>query len=340
VEGKKFKKKIPQIIEDIEKLMVYETAGDPMSELKWSRKTTEKISKELSVVGINVSKTTVGKLLKKLDYSLKTNVKTISNGGKGKTKKEQKERDQQFKYIENTRERFLQEKLPVISVDTKKKELIGNFKNPGTRYKKEADLTYDHDFSSYAVGKAMPYGIFDGRFNEGNVYVGQQLWDGKRFTSADTPEFAVESIEKWWETQGLKRYPNAKELLILADAGGSNGCRPYMWKFKLQTLLCDKHALTVTVCHYPPGASKWNPIEHRLFSEISKNWKGVPLKSFETVLNYLDSTKTKKQLKVKSKLVTKQYEKGKKVSKSDIKGLRLRKHGVMPKLNYTIFSMN
>ena len=320
--------------------MVYETAGDPMSELKWTRKTTEKISEELSTNGITVSKTTVGKLLKKMRFSLKTNAKKISNGGKSKSQQEQKERDQQFQYIKQHRAQCLKEWIPVISVDTKKKELIGNFKNPGTRYRKEADLTNDHDFQSYAEGKAMPFSIYDEQFNEGYVYVGQQLWNGKKFTSADTPEFAVESIEKWWKTQGVNRYPDAKKLLIVADAGGSNGYRPYMWKFKLQELLCEKHALTVTVCHYPPGASKWNPIEHRLFSEISKNWRGVPLKSFETVLNYIDSTKTKTGLSVTSELVTKQYEKVVKVSKSEIKKLRIQAHNIMPKLNYTISSTN
>jgi hypothetical protein len=320
--------------------MKYETAGDPMTALKWTRKTTEKISEELSKVGIAVSKTTVGKLLKKMNFSLKTNAKKISNGGKSKSEQEQKERDQQFQYITHHQEQCLRKCIPVISVDTKKKELIGNFKNPGTRYRKEADLTNDHDFQSYAEGKAIPFSIFDGKLNQGYVYVGQQLWKDNSFTSADTPEFAVESIEKWWATYGINQYPGAKELLIVADAGGSNGYRPHMWKFKLQKLLCDKHELTVTVCHYPPGASKWNPIEHRLFSEISKNWRGVPLKNFETVLNYIDSTKTKTGLNVRSELVTKQYKKGIKISKIDIKELRIQPHDIMPKLNYTLFSTN
>ena len=183
--------------------MEYETAGDPMTELKWTRKTTEKISEELSTAGIGVSKTTVGKLLKKMKFSLKTNAKKISNGGKSKSQQEQKDRDQQFQYIIHQQEQCLQKRIPVISVDTKKKELIGNFKNPGTRYRKEAALTNDHDFQSYAEGKAMPFSIFDGKFNQGYVYVGQQLWTGDFFTSADTPEFAVESIEKWWLTYGV-----------------------------------------------------------------------------------------------------------------------------------------
>ncbi len=333
---KKFKKKIPDVLDKIEGLMEYETAGDPMSNLKWTKKTTEKISKELASINITVSKTTVGKILKKMGFSLKSNSKKISNGGKSMTKNKQEERNQQFIYINKIRKKFRNNKLPVISVDNKKTELIGNFKNAGTRYKKIADLTNDHDFNSYGIGKAGIYGIFDESFNQGFVCVGQQLWEGKKFNSGNTPEFAVESIKKWWENVGKGNYPHADEILILADSGGSNGYKPHMWKLKLQELLCIKHGLKVTVCHYPPGASKWNPIEHRLFSEISKNWQGTPLRDYETVLKYIRTTTTNTGLKVKARLIKKKYIKGKTVSKEELKNFNLHRHKIMPLLNYSL----
>ncbi len=285
--------------------MEYETAGDPMSNLKWTRKTTEKISNELSSLNIHVSKTTVGKLLKKMGFSLKTNVKKISKGGKKVSKREQEERNLQFKYINEKRKVFVNNNLPVISVDCKKKELIGNFKNPGIRYRKEVDLVNDHDFTSYAVGKAIPFGIYDESFNMGTVYVGQQLWNGKRLISSDTPEFAVECIEKWWKSFGINNYPKTKEILILADAGGSNGYRPHMWK-------------------------------HKMFSEISKNLQGVPLKDYNTILRYIRTTKTKTGLKVNAELITKEYKKGINVSKNNIENLKINRHEFLAKLNYTI----
>jgi len=254
------------------------------------------------------------------------------------TKAEKEIQDEPFNYIAKTRIAFLNNGLSVISVDTKKKELIGNFKNPGTRYKKESDLVNDPDFAQYALGKAFPYGIYDEDRYEGFVYVGQSPWDRKKkmFTSHDTPEFAVETIERGWIDYGKKRYAGAKKILILADAGGSNGYRSYMWKFKLNEIMSKKHHIQVTVCHYPPGESKWNPIEHRLFSEISKNWRGVPLKSFETVLNYLRRTKTKTGMVVKARLITKIYESGKSVPKETFKKINITKHDVLPNWNDTI----
>ena len=258
--------------------MEYETAGDPISGLKWTHKTTEKIADELSLEGINICAVTVGRILKNLDYSLKSNSKKISNGGKKLTPEAVEKRNTQFEYIKAMLKKFDTENCPRISSDTKKKELIGNFKNPGTRYKKIADLVNDHDFLTYCIGKAALYGIYDLFNNDGFVVVGQFMKDKKTssFLSADTPEFAVEAIESWWLTKGIKQYSKNK-LLILVDGGGSNGHRCHMWKIKIQEILCNKHNLEVTVCHYPPGASKWNPIEHSLFSEISKNWKGTPL---------------------------------------------------------------
>ena len=299
--------------------MKYETVGDPMSNLKWTRKTTQKIADELKTINLKVSKTTVARILKNLDYSLKTNIKTVSNGGRVVTKKEIDPRNNQYEYIKKMRCKFNKTKKPVISVDTKKKEPIGNFKNPGTRYKREADLTNDPDFLTYAIGKAVLYGVYDEKGNNGFVSIGMFLKQGKSFTSSDTPEFAVESIERWWVHEGVKRYPNQKEILIEADAGGSNGYIPHMWKVKLQEILCNKHGLKVTVCHYPPGASKWNLIEHRLFSEIAKNWQATPLIDYETVLKYTKSTKTTTGLFVNAILVDKKYKKGIKAYISHLK---------------------
>lgn len=317
--------------------MEYETAGDPISGLKWTHKTTEKIADELSLEGINICAVTVGRILKNLDYSLKSNSKKISNGGKKLTPEAVKKRNAQFEYIKAMLKKFDTENCPRISSDTKKKELIGNFKNPGTRYKKIADLVNDHDFLTYCIGKAALYGIYDLFNNDGFVVVGQFMKEEKTssFSSADTPEFAVEAIESWWLTKGIKQYSKNK-LLILVDGGGSNGHRCHMWKIKIQDILCNKHNLEVTVCHYPPGASKWNLIEHRLFSEISKNWKGTPLIDFETVLKYTKTTKTKNGLTVDAVLINKQYQKGIKANREDITSLNLKKHEINGSWNYTI----
>ena len=319
--------------------MKYETAGDPMTGLLWTRKTREKICNELCGIGIEVKSTTVGMILKKLNYSLKSNVKKISNGGRKLSKDEKRSRDDQFKYIKKIRRKFIGKGFPIVSIDGKKKELIGSFKNTGTRYKKEADLTNDHDFISYGIGKAFPYGLYDDQRYEGYVYVGQSLLDTKKkkFTSSETPEFAGENIGRWWKDYGIKRYPTADSILILADAGGSNGYKSNIWKLKLYEQLCQKYGLKVTVCHYPPGASKWNPIEHRLFSEISKNWQGVPLKSFETVLKYIRTTKTKTGLTVKARLVKKMYKKGKSVAKKELEKINIKPHKNFSDWNYSIF---
>ena len=317
--------------------MIYETAGDPMSDLKWTRKTTAKITDELTSFGISVSKTTVGKILKELKFSLKTNIKSIASGGQLKSKKEKEMRNSQFIYINDMINKFTQKKNPTISVDTKKKEPIGNFKNPGTRYKREADLTNDHDFLTYASGIAALYGVYDQQKNKGFVSVGKFIKEGKIILSADTPEFAVESIERWWQNDGIENYQNTNDLLIVADGGGSNGHRPHMWKVKLQEILCNKYNFTVTVCHYPPGASKWNSIEHRLFSEISKNWRGTPLTDYETVLKYILMTKTNTGLSINAVLVEKIYKKGLKASKESIEGLNIKRHEVNPSWNYTLY---
>jgi hypothetical protein len=320
----------------LEQIMEPETAGDPMTGLKWTRKTTSKISEQIESGGISVSPTTVGEMLKQLGFSLKSNVKKISNGGKPTTIAEQEKRDKQFEYINTWRSQSQKRNFPEISTDTKKKELIGNFKNPGTRYKRAADLTNDHDFLTYGLGKAALYGVFNPTNNKAFVSIGMFVKENNKIVSGDTPEFAVDSIERWLINDGLKTYTDIKEILVLADSGGSNGYRSNMWKVYLQTNICNKYGVKVTVCHYPPGASKWNPIEHRLFSEISKNWKGTPLIDYETVLKYTQTTKTKKGLKVEAMLVDKKYIKGKKASIGDLKKLNINYHEINPSWNYTI----
>lgn len=300
--------------------MKHETAGDPMTGLKWTRRTTAKVASELQLQGIEVSANTVARLLKKIGFSLRVNHKKKSNGSP-------KNRDAQFVHIGDLRQQFATVGKPIISVDAKKREQLGEFKNPGKSWEQEAVEVNDHDYHSLASGVGIPYGIYDMQENCGTVYVG---------TSYDTSEFAVDSIEKWWRKEGAKRYPKARELLILADGGGSNGSNRRAWKHNLQRSLCDRHSLAVTVAHYPPGTSKWNPIEHRLFSEISKNWAGRPLDSYETILNYIRTTKTSTGLRVRSQLVQKKYKKGIKITDKQMKEISITKDSSLPKWNYTI----
>jgi len=305
--------------------MKYDTAGDPISGLKWTRKTTRKIAKELKAININVSEKTVARILKEMGYSLRVNQKSIESGGKNPI--DPKDRNKQFEHIEIQCKRYAKNGNPVISVDTKKKELIGNFKNQGRCWEKSPIPVYDHDFPSDALGKAIPYGIYDTQNNRGTIFLG---------TSHDTPAFAVDSVESWWGKEGRKRYPNATQLLILADSGGSNSSRSRVWKYRLQRNLCDRHGLTVRICHYPPGTSKWNPIEHRLFSEISKNWSGKPLTRYETVLKYIRTTKTSSGLNIKAHYVRKKYKTGERVSNKEMKQINIEKESALPKWNYTL----
>jgi hypothetical protein len=311
------------VIERIAELVKHETAGDPMTGLKWTHRTTAKIAQELRTLGIDISPNTVGRLLNQMGYSLRVNHKKLSRVSKATPA----ERDAQFAHIATLREDFAARGLPTISVDTKKKELIGHFKNPGRAWNKKPLKVKDHDFASEADGKAVPYGIYDIHANAGSMFIG---------TSRDTPEFAVDCVEAWWSEEGRHRYPGAKRLAILADGGGSNGSRCRAWKLLLQQRLCDRHDLTVTVAHYPPGTSKWNPIEHRLFSEISKNWAGRPLDSYETVLNYIRATKTTTGLEVRARLVAQDYETGMKITDAQMKTLPMIKDESLPKWNYTL----
>jgi hypothetical protein len=304
--------------------MVPATAGDPITGLKWTRKTTVKVSKELSKGGIEVCARTVARLLDDLDYSLRVNHKKLSTRGSSRARSQ---RNEQFLYIQSMRESFVREGLPVISIDTKKKELIGCFKNPGAAWVRVPTPVRDHDFRSDATDITVPYGILDIVANRGHVFVG---------TSYDTPAFAVASVARWWKTEGSPRYPVADKLLILADNGGSNGARCRAWKHQLQVKLCDRHKLEVTVCHYPPGASKWNPIERRLFSHISRNWAAEPLVNIDMMLNFIRTTKTATGLRVRATLMKGDYPKGVKPSVQQMASLNSIAHKVLPPWNYTI----
>lgn len=309
----------PELIKAIEMIMEESSAGDPMSHLKWSCKSTRVISEQLKKLGFEVSYPSVMRILKKLGYSLKSNKKMLSG-------KNHPDRDAQFKYINSIVNSFSDQQNPVVSVDTKKKELIGNFKNSGRVWAKGEIEVLDHDFPSYGKGKAIPYGTYDVNRNEGFVNVGM---------SSDTSEFAVNSLWQWWRHFGRKYYPNATAILVCADGGGSNGSRARAWKFYLQEL-SNKLGIPITVSHYPPGTSKWNKIEHRMFSFISMNWKGKPLENFEAVVKLISSTKTKSGLKIKARLDKKKYKKGMKISKEDFEELNLKFSKKFPQWNYTV----
>jgi len=268
-----------------------------------------------------VSLPVISRLLKQRDYRLRVNRKNEEG-------KSPQERDQQFVYLQQQRQAFMTDGQPVLSVDTKKKELVGNFKNAGRAWCQEAIQVNVHDFPSQGDGKAVPYGVYDLIHNQGTVYVGQ---------SADTAEFAVDNLAHWCEHEMPTRFPNATQLLVHADCGGSNSARSRLWKEQLQVQIADRFRLEVTVCHYPTGCSKWNPIEHRLFSEISKTWAGCPLSSFETILNYLRDTTTETGLKVVAHLVTKVYQKGLEVTNEVMAALNITPHAICPQWNYTIY---
>ena len=298
--------------------MENDTAGDPCSTLKWKRKSLRGLSVALSPAHC-ASPPTVGRLLEQLDYSRKVNYKQIAISSPY--------RDEQFQYLEGQKQAFLKRGWPVIHVDTKKRELIGLFKNPGAVWCRDPHRVNIYDFRSLAEGIAIPYGIYDPVRNAGYMFVG---------TSADTADFAVDGIVWWWQTYGQIDYPSAPELLILADGGGSNGYRLRLWKYDLQHNLANVLGLAVAVCHYPTGASKWNWIEHRLFSAISANWAGEPLTSHATMLNFLNATTTQKGLVVKATLADKQYTTGIKISDEQMEALNLHPHDTLPQWNYTI----
>jgi hypothetical protein len=298
-----------------------ETAGDPTSAQKWTRRSLRQLSDRLAQLGHLVSHQTVGRLLKGQDHALHVSAKK-REAGEGHP-----ERGAQFAQIAAQREAFGARGWPIISVDTKKKELIGNFKNAGGTWGRAAEEVNVHDFRQESLGRAVPYGIYDLTHNRGTVVVGN---------SADTPAFAVAAIARWWDEEGRIAFPAADHLLILADGGGSNGHRVRLWKQQLQEVLCDQRGLTVTVCHYPPGCSKWNPVEHRLFGPISCNWARKPLRSWETLLACLRGTTTTTGLTVSACRDERAYETGQRVSDARMQALHLDHQAVCPSWNYTL----
>ena len=311
----------PELRALLEAVVAESTAGEPQSPLRWTSKATRTIAEDLSRRGHPIGAVTVGRCLADMGYSLQANRKT-------KEGRQHEDRDAQFRYIARRVKTLLKSGDPVISVDTKKKELVGPFRNKGRSWRekgKPAEVNV-HDFPTLARGKAIPYGAYDIARNRAVVNVG---------ISHDTAEFAVESIRRWWRLDGRKGYGDAQRLLICADSGGSNGARLKAWKVEIQKL-ADEIRLPITVCHYPPGTSKWNKIEHRLFSFISLNWRGRPLVNYETIVNLIGATRTRTGLRVKALLDTNEYAVGLKADPVEVAGLSLKRHQFHPDWNYTL----
>lgn len=309
------------LMEALESIVTPHTRGDPMKVLLWSSKSLRNIEKALKEKGYLISYVTVGELLKSIGYSLQGNKKTEEGGNDA-------DRNEQFEFINKTALSFMAGDAPVISVDCKKKELIGNFKNAGTDWFEQGNApeVKVYDFIDKELGKAVPYGVYDIAKNEGWVSVG---------ISKDTAEFAVNSIRTWWQQMGKKQYLSAKKLLVTADGGGSNSSRSRLWKKELQTLATET-GLEIHVCHFPPGTSKWNKIEHRMFSYITKNWRAKPLESLEVIVNLIANTTTQKGLTVKAKADKKVYEKGIKVDDKDLEKINLTTNNFRGDWNYKI----
>jgi Rhodopirellula transposase DDE domain len=315
--------KDPGLLEDLDRLVDPVTRGDPESPLRWTCKSVRRLAEELRQEGHGVSYQTVAELLHDLDYSLQANQKTLEGS-------QHADRDEQFQYINRKAQRYLKQGDPVISVDTKKKELVGDFKNAGREWQLQGqpELVRVHDFEirEPVKGKVAPYGVYDLGRNVGWVSVG---------VDHDTAAFAVESIRRWWRWMGHTSYPKAKRLLITADSGGSNGARVRLWKWELQQL-ADETGLEISVSHFPPGTSKWNKIEHRLFSFISQNWRGKPLISHEVIINLIAATTSKTGLTVKSELDPNSYPSGVKITDKQMAELRLRRDTFHGDWNYSL----
>lgn len=311
----------PDLFDRLEALIDPLTRGDPQSPLRWTIKSTRQLADELKKQGFVVSHTHVATMLHKLNYSLQGNCKTLEGN-------QHPDRNAQFEHINERVTAALDDNQPVISVDTKKKELIGNYANSGKQWlpKGEAVKVQGHDFPDPSVPRAYPYGVYDVGCNCGFVNVG---------TDHDTAVFAVESIRQWWQLAGCQAYNNISELLITADGGGSNGSRIWLWKWELQQL-SDELGIPISVCHFPPGTSKWNKVEHRLFSFISGNWRGEPLVNYETVVNLIANTKTASGLLVKCRLDRSQYPTGESVSKENRKSINIKRNDFHGEWNYTI----
>ena len=311
----------PLLVQALEKMIEGQTRGDPQSPLRWICKSTRSIAKHLSKTQHSVSHTKVAQILHNMDYSLQSNRKTEEG-------LDHPDRDAQFRHINSAVSRSMELGLPVISVDTKKKELIGNYANEGRQWlpAKEPIKVQGHDFPKPEIPRAYPYGIYDIARNAGFVNVG---------TDHDTGEFAVASIRGWWRHEGKKLYPRATNLMITADGGGSNGSRLRLWKLELQKL-ADETGLAISVCHFPPGTSKWNKVEHRLFSFITSNWRGEPLIDYETIVNLIAKTTTVKGLKVKCRLDRRKYPTGRKISDEEMKRVNVERNTFHGEWNYVI----
>jgi HKD family nuclease len=311
----------PTLKNDLEELISPYTRGDPELPLRWTCKSVRKLASELNKNGHQTSHRMVAELLREMNYSLQANRKTIEG-------KQHPDRDAQFQYINQLAKKLQKKDEPIISVDTKKKELVGNFKNNGKNWRPKGvpEEVLGHDFMDKELGKVAPYGVYDLMRNEGWVSVG---------IDHDTAAFAVATIKRWWKKMGNRAYPEANHLLITADSGGSNGNRNRLWKIELQKL-SDQTGLTISVCHFPPGTSKWNKIEHRMFSFIGKNWSGKPLINHATIVSLIGSTKTKSGLRIKCELDTDNYPKGIKISDDEIKNVRIKRHKFHGDWNYTI----
>jgi hypothetical protein len=315
--------KDPNLLLELDDLVSPEARGDPMSPLRWTAKSTYRLADALAAKGFEISARTVGDLLTEMGYSLQ-------GTSKQKEGAQHVDRDAQFRYINDTAGRFLSEGQPVISVDTKKKELVGEYSNQGKEYhrKGEPTRTQVHDFIDPEMGKAIPYGVYDLGADEGWVSVGND---------ADTAGFAVTTIGRWWAQMGRHRYPEATRLLVCADAGGSNGYRLRAWKVELAKLAADT-GLEITVCHFPPGTSKWNKIEHRMFSFITMNWRGRPLTSYRVVVQLIANTTTTKGLKIEAELDEGYYPTGVKVTNKELAAVPLTRHEFHGDWNYTVHS--
>lgn len=314
-----------ELLSALESLVEPVTRGDPESPLRWTCKSLRQLESELVTQGYSVSHTSIGSLLKKLGYSLQGNRKTLEGTN-------HPDRNAQFEYINARTEEAVRTRQPVISVDTKKKELVGQFKNGGKEWRPQGDpeQVNVYDFVDKELGRANPYGVYDLANNAGWVSVG---------TDHDTASFAVSTIRRWWLVMGKPFYPDAKELIITADGGGSNGSRVRLWKLELQQL-SDELGIPIRVSHFPPGTSKWNKIEHRLFSHISMNWRGQPLVSHEVIVNLIAATTTRKGLKVRAELDSKPYPKGIKVTDEEFAALRILRDEFHGEWNYTITPSN
>ena len=313
------------MLDDLDKLLEPATLGDPEAPLLWTSKSTRHLAEALVALGHKISHDSVGRALEDIGYRLQANRKTEEGD-------DHPDRDAQFEYINRCVRRFQKRHQPVVSVDAKKRELIGNFRNPGREWRPGGSppRVRTHDFRDQELGVGIPYGVYDLTRNDGWVSVG---------IDHNTAEFATESVRRWWERMGSLAYPAAQELLMTADGGGSNGSRARLWKLMLQRL-ADRLGLRITICHFPPGTSKWNKVEHRMFCHITENWRGRPLVSRAVIVNLIGHVRTSEGLRIKAELDTNSYPKGIKVSDEELAGVRLERAKFHGDWNYTILPSN